>query len=393
MRRFFLFYALISLISCVSKKRDDNPFKELIGGMKSQVSTAIELPVRKDSLVTIPFVEELSPIHFKDVYFTKLTTPEDELIGKIDKVIVFKENLYILDSKSNAIYVMSAEGAYIRRIQRLGRGPGEYIKLSDFAILEAREELVVFSVSGRKLIHYDLEGNLIKELRTPYWMREFAVVDSDHYYFVTEGKNHTGYHLLVLDSMGGAVKKALPSETPNNRFNLYGASMITKSQNHTWMLMPLSNNIYELSEDGINLRYSLKIENHEFDHDQVDFENRIQMTEDFNNHNDKYLLTGQYFVTDKLVSFGINKSQSNARILVYSKKSKSTKQCQLWLLEDELYLNAPFFLNNKLVSIMPANWLVKNKTELAKKYDVGDLFDGLNNMSNDVLVSYSIEDF
>ena len=55
------------------------------------------------------------------------TTPEST-IGTIDKLIVRENKIYIMDKEiTKSLFVFSIEGKFLYKINRAGRGPGEYI--------------------------------------------------------------------------------------------------------------------------------------------------------------------------------------------------------------------------------------------------------------------------
>lgn len=63
-----------------------------------------------------------------------LETTDESLLGTVDKVMEFGDELYVLDKMRKGVLVFNNEGKFLRRIGRMGQGPGEYPNLSDFTI-------------------------------------------------------------------------------------------------------------------------------------------------------------------------------------------------------------------------------------------------------------------
>jgi hypothetical protein len=50
------------------------------------------------------------------------------------KVQIFDPKIYILDRMGNALHVFDENGKFLRSLQKIGQGPGEYRTLWDFAV-------------------------------------------------------------------------------------------------------------------------------------------------------------------------------------------------------------------------------------------------------------------
>lgn len=57
------------------------------------------------------------------------------IIGDVAKIEEFNNEFYILDKTiRKCVLVFDERGKYLRRIGRIGQGPGEYAEISDFTI-------------------------------------------------------------------------------------------------------------------------------------------------------------------------------------------------------------------------------------------------------------------
>lgn len=63
-----------------------------------------------------------------------LETTPDNLISKVDKLEMTNDRLYLLDEQQDMIFIFDRKGKYITKIADIGRGPAEYIEISDFHI-------------------------------------------------------------------------------------------------------------------------------------------------------------------------------------------------------------------------------------------------------------------
>ena len=84
------------------------------------------------------------------------------------------EAYIITDAESNAIYTFDRAGKLLRRIRKVGRGPGEYGQLVS---CEYRNGRYFVLASGGHVIEYDGQGELIREISLDRDLMDLAIVD------------------------------------------------------------------------------------------------------------------------------------------------------------------------------------------------------------------------
>ena len=117
-------------------------------------------------------IEEIYSIKLDDVQETTLTYSDiidiqewivlDSLnectIGDVAKIEEFNKEYYVLDKAiQKCVLVFDEHGKYLRRIGRIGQGPGEYAQIYDFTI-NRRTGCVAILSGLSKVYVYDLKG-------------------------------------------------------------------------------------------------------------------------------------------------------------------------------------------------------------------------------------------
>lgn len=113
---------------------------------------------------------EPSSLHLDEIF--AIDTEDDEIakLGLTDiqgfdvdsegNIYFFKPTL----GKGDLIYKFDTSGKFLKSFGRKGQGPGE-IQYALYKKITAQDEIFVVDTSGQKLIYYDQNGNLIKEIR------------------------------------------------------------------------------------------------------------------------------------------------------------------------------------------------------------------------------------
>src|SRR5690606_26101942 len=113
------------LSSCFGGNEKRNDAGTDVAGMKA-LDTITVPPVRKAYGKFEDF--------FSKAAYIPLETSANSMIGNISRLCYFRDQFFILDKKGNSILIFDKKGKFLDKIEAIGKGPGEYISLMDFAI-------------------------------------------------------------------------------------------------------------------------------------------------------------------------------------------------------------------------------------------------------------------
>ncbi len=119
--------------------------------------------------------------YFEYSHHIVLETIEESALNRINKLIVHDNRIYILCGGMKSVFIFDKQGQFIRRINRVGKGPGEYLSAEDMIVTPDGEIELLDGMSG-KINAYTSDGEWIasKEcLRAEAFLR----VDKDKYLF------------------------------------------------------------------------------------------------------------------------------------------------------------------------------------------------------------------
>ncbi|WP_276130742.1 6-bladed beta-propeller [Balneola vulgaris] len=110
-------------------------------------------------------------------------------------------DIYVADERQGSVLVFDKEGSYIKSIGNKGRGPGEFSKISEMAILP-NDEVLVFDFFQRRFTTFSNKGEVL----------ETKVLPKDVYmypdYLMYMGENK----ILSYNRLMEGVRKQIPPE-------------------------------------------------------------------------------------------------------------------------------------------------------------------------------------
>lgn len=111
--------------------------------------------------------EDISLFDFvSKVRLIPLETTDSSLVAHVTKIITSKDKIFIYDRIQNQVFIFNREGQFFSKINQKGRGPEEYISISDLAINPFNGCLEILDPWG-KLFAFDLNGKYLHSFRLP----------------------------------------------------------------------------------------------------------------------------------------------------------------------------------------------------------------------------------
>lgn len=131
------------------------------------------------------------------VKYIILETTEDNIIGSVDKILFKNNKIYVLDKNiSKALFIFNRYGHYLYKIDRQGRGPGEYEMINGFD-LDNEFNIYIGDLVRKTILKFDSIGNFISEFKTDTYFEDFCIVNNNHLLI------HNAYEKGVVQSVLG----------------------------------------------------------------------------------------------------------------------------------------------------------------------------------------------
>lgn len=191
-----------------------------------------------------------------DIDTISLAVTDSSLLNDIEMMHIMNDKLYVFDMKSNAIFIFSRNGDFIRKIYRAGQGPQEYIRINSFEIDYQRKRIILSDSFSRRIFLFDEYGNFLYVVNLQFAPYLILTRNEGYFNFYPGVKNNynpqmENYNIHMLDSCGNFISSHLESQT-QHRIDIISPHHINyNSQSEDiWYQPHLSDTVYRIDKDN-----------------------------------------------------------------------------------------------------------------------------------------------
>lgn len=401
-------------ISCSDKNPKYNVFHPL-----SETGSKTGFILNKDSVLCLQTKESQNCINlslpeydnktnldtiFFSYKFIPLETTEHNLVGQITKIIRCDNCFCILDRSNNNVFIFELDGKYRCKLGVKGHSKKEYLDTWNVTYDEYNKLLVLLDLTGRKLMYYDLQGNL-QHTESLYFLFTDIEFTKDNI-FINTGNAANGiteiidsYNLLVCNREYRPIRKCFHV----NDFVKHAFSFAPKLKKHKDRILYddlLSDTIWEISTSSKEPFMTFVSK----DMYKFSKEEKQNMTDKiYKNKQYQSVSVIDWHVSPLYISILTNNENGIVRNILYSRKSKRYKVFGNNLkgrrLGDFLAMSAinDVYDENSFIKIVEPIDIIKTSEEKAchsiLSKEEREMIEGLSADSNPVLMIESITEF
>ena len=211
--------------------------------------------VREDKCIQVELPSEL-PHSDLDTIFSSyklipLETSEEFLIGNIDRIIKCPGCYCILDRENANVFIFEENGKFRCKLGNKGHARNEHLDAWSIAYDEKNEQIVLLDLTGRRLLSYDLMGNLKKVASLFFLYHDMAILGDDILCLTGSAYNRFSdiidlSRLVLADKMGKPIRRGFPiTEMIRDRFT-YGDKM-TQYKDKAYFTDLIADTVWEVS--------------------------------------------------------------------------------------------------------------------------------------------------
>lgn len=274
----------------------------------------------------------------------QLEKNEQCLLNTITKVFYKSGVLYIYDATDDNVFIFKESGEFIKQLSTIGKGPGEYIDITDIAMDKSGKQLALLSIEKKSVYFYSSTGDFIKSLTLPFQATKFAFINDKTLAFYIPLFDEQNKSLYITDLQGNILHTGFDFPKGTLSFDMTNVTgNILGNKSAVLFSEPTSSKIYQINSDGNTaLKYAF-----EFGKSAWPEEDKYNLPDFFTslNRGEVSFLGNEYYESDDVIAFSYN--------LKFSKDIQSLKKRKGFsFLNEEMHFTEYNFRSDPLFSLL-----------------------------------------
>jgi len=391
---FCIVLLIINLFSCNSYVKDYKIDKT------SSVQISIDLKKMKSANLT----DLIDSVHY-----IKLQQNKQSPIGTFNKVICDDQHVFILDLKTESVFLFDFKGKFINKISSKRNGYSESIFIRDFGVDKAKKEIFIADPIMRKVFFYNYSGKYVRHDNFTIPISPYAINQNAgrNVFLFPDNDYETGL-VTYIDGQVNIEKKYLPVNYPKDKYRFFPSlsNPITEFKHEAYFTVSGSESIFKFSHEKLQEAYKLRFGPYNY----ADILDRYYKSKDevpLENFSSKYnlpLSMDNLSVSDSIISLRFLFPPKSVHFFLNTRSKK-------YFLFDGYYMGTRVYLipnqivgttGNFFISVISPEQVIKTN-EFISKYPklqqqdrkgsstIADLSHGLNLNDDPILMCYSIK--
>ena len=182
---------------------------------------------------------------------------QDCVQSGISKVLCVQDKIFCLDGMQSTLVVYDKSGEAVAKVGIRGRGPQEYVQLSDFTVTPAGE-IVLLDGNKDELLFFDSDCRFLRKQKNRLEISRLASVDGLFLMNVAswEQSGEFDYKVILCDEKQRERGRFIRNEVRNDPdFEFPYIGFLPADDGRTFFLKPIDDNLYVFSKDGLQEMY------------------------------------------------------------------------------------------------------------------------------------------
>lgn len=174
------------------------------------------------------------------------------MLTEADKIVYKNNTFYIKDWINRKVVAFDKKGNPVLSLNKRGRGPGEYLNITDFDIDENKDLWIVDGQTDL-LLHYSGECRFIESRELPFEVSYIKCINGGMLFLGLSPWNTSDYmgeRILLSDTALNIRKSMLNYDKfvdPNYSFPSFG---FTEQNGSVLYHQPINDNVYKINDEG-----------------------------------------------------------------------------------------------------------------------------------------------
>jgi hypothetical protein len=190
--------------------------------------------------------------------FIFLENNKKSFVLKFDKIFYKGQRFYLFDKQvSKTLFIFSANGHFLLKINSFGNQYGKYIQPTDFDV-DSHGNIWIWDVNLEKFIVFKQDGAVKEEISVNHRFLDFSFIDDNHILLSRIIENNVtacGVYNLTEKKLTKLFNSNIV--TDNISFPFFSQFSLYHSNGQTMLYKRFSKGIYTIDDSGVNKEFNI----------------------------------------------------------------------------------------------------------------------------------------
>jgi len=336
--------------------------------------------------------------------YIKLETNPKCLIGNVESLIITDDYIIVPDNfQKKSVNIFNTQGTYQSTINKVGKGPGEYIFPYIVIHDPINNGIMIFDSGSLKYIWYSIDGEYIKSIQSNIFPSVIGTTENNYYVihlsnkYSSIRKKEIKNGLLILDSNFNPIKYLWPKISISDGI-LSDVNKMIPINDKVYFTPQFCDTIYSIKGQVVKPAYVIKFQNSSLDYLKVLKTTSIpELFKEIHRDDITYRYYRSYVLSNKIILFSYLQKEKRHDCL-YSETGNISKFFIMENLIDDIYglfkFNPITCFKDRLIIINEPYQIIKRAEKLKNRIGTREFNKLLNNKPQlkDLLSNLSKDD-
>ena len=295
------------------------------------------------------------------------------------QTLYMNEKFYIYDIGNNMIFIFNKDGSYDKKLSKKGIGPGDYIQIIDFNLID--KDILIMDHS-RAIKKYNFNIEFVNEFKFNTYSSQFIIKDENIFLLNESTGLNTDYYISSINTLNNRTQNyiKMPFSSFRNDW-VGGVNAFVINNNYVYMSPKFGSIIYCYTNDNYYPKYKIKFNKNNFPENK----NIYEFIHDINF---PYVVKRNYYMSDKYLIF----DYLCDNIRHYGFYDKVNKTLSNGIINNDLIKEFRFFPrwgnDNYLIEEVEAEYVINDFKSLI---DINEQLKELKEDDNPVIILYTLK--
>lgn len=162
-------------------------------------------------------------------------------------------------TRAKSLFIYDREGRLKKVINKLGNGPGEFVKPQDFDIQQGTGNIIILDGDQRKFITYSKDGDFISEIsKKNVSINSFLTLNDDKI-IIDKGNttsNDNGDYINFINFKGEEIASFLPVPKYLKNITISPQNPLQRLEDTVLYMPSVHNCLYQIYDNQVQLKYT-----------------------------------------------------------------------------------------------------------------------------------------